>query len=84
MMPKFLCRMYEVVEYQFKVDAKDEDEAWDNAHEQLNTYDGDPVNYHACNFEFPNEIEEFAAQLQTQKTTPVQQKPVGLSAPPRS
>jgi hypothetical protein len=27
--------------------------------------------------------EEFAAQLQTQKTTPVQQKPVGLSAPPR-
>ena len=26
--------------------------------------------------------EEFAAQLQTQKTTPVQQKPVGLSAPP--
>ena len=27
--------------------------------------------------------EEFAAQLQTQKKTPVTQKPVGLSAPPR-
>jgi len=57
-MPKYLCRMYEVVEYQFKVEAKNEDEAWENAHEKLNTYDGDPVNYHSCNFEFPNELEE--------------------------
>ena len=54
MMPKFLCKMYEVVEYRFEVEAKNEDEAWDNAYEKLNTYDGDPVNYHLCNFEFPN------------------------------
>ena len=51
-MPKYLCRMYEVVEYQFKVEAKDEDEAHQKVaddHEDVELLeDGRPIALHDC------------------------------------